>query len=980
MAIPSSSPSQSVKSTLICPWSFLDLSYDTSNVVSTQDNIINPNDNIVNPNVNVSASENVKRKSYAIMVSSFKSLDFDSSKLAKPCFNGSHISIRISEDEYQLGVQDYKNCLIGKGFFYFKFSCEEDVTYVRSAGPCNIKPGIFHFRHEESSCKKKKQKETNVNEPSKDADNYKKSHSATTGDTNGVIPSSTPSVVPEITASIVEVAQSNGNEYIPASFNNIDKFVAKVGVINGTVEVTMPCNTETHLGMNVLNVSGVDTSPNNDVENSEILLSHQQEDNADDAISADTLEDENACAFEAVLTKSQKKQASEKAKKALETVNDRGAQQSNLRRLCASHINVSVVSNSMQMISCEARLGDMKYYIVGVYASTSYLTRRDLWLSLTDMIANLPGPWCIIGDFNAVLSAHEKCSGPPPTKASCDDFLAFSETNDLHHLDTRGASYTWTNSRKGRHHTELRLDKVICSEQWLLSWDSSLCITLARKIADEGYSDELHFVEVEASNKLVDSLKTQKDFWRDKSRLNWVKDGDACTKIFSTYAKIRAATNKLTHLKDDGDMYVGNTVSPSTDFISINIQSTLPQAENNFLTAMPDVVEIKDVVDDMNANGAPGPDCFSGIFFTSFWDIVGTDVMNSVQFLFQNGWLIPNANPSHQRAFLKDISIFDCIGITSEAINMLDYKTFGGNLALKFDIRKAFDTLNWEFLLQSLVGYGFCEKFVGWIHTILHSAKLSIVVNDKAMGYFGCTRGVRQGDPLSPILFCLAEDVLSCAIANAFTQGLVHHISSPRGTNAPSHVLYADDIMVFCKGTKRDVQALMNIFEEYGQNSRQFISASKCTIYSSKHIYNRFSNIVASYNITMGTLPFRYLGVPIFQGRLIILMRLWTKLRSNLRLGRWIRNFVWSGYINTTHHNVVAWDIVCLPEEEGGIGIKSMRRMNDDAIMKMTWKSMTENSDFGSFIKARFRGVAYKKSSVWHGFKEQWSIIKENLI
>lgn len=76
------------------------------------------------------------------------------------------------------------------------------------------------------------------------------------------------------------------------------------------------------------------------------------------------------------------------------------------------------------------------------------------------------------------MGAHEK-SSVPPTKASCDDFLAFSETNDLHYLDTRGASYTWTSTRKGRHHTELRLERVICNKQWILSWDSSVCSTLA---------------------------------------------------------------------------------------------------------------------------------------------------------------------------------------------------------------------------------------------------------------------------------------------------------------------------------------------------------------------------------------------------------------------------------------------------------------------------------------------------------------------
>lgn len=341
---------------------------------------------------------------------------------------------------------------------------------------------------------------------------------------------------------------------------------------------------------------------------------------------------------------------------------------------------------------------------------------------------------------------------------------------------------------------------------------------------------------------------------------------------------------------------------------------------------------------------------------------------------------------------------------------------------MKFDIRKAFDTINWEFILQSLVQYGFCKNFVDWIRTILHSARLSIVVNGKAMRYFGCTRGVRQGDPLSPIFFCLAEDVLSCAISNAFSQGLDHHIASPRGTIAPSHVLYADDIMVFGRGTKRDVQAIMIILEEYGHNSGQYISAAKCTIFSSKHITARASIIAASYDILMGTLPFRYLGVPIFQGkpkkshlnrvmdRIKLKFAAW-KGKSLSMMGRvelvktviassalysfhvykwpsscikileqWIRNFVWTGDINSTHHNVVAWDTVCLPEFEGGLGIKSMKSLNNAALMKMTWKVMTGDSEFDNFIRTCFKGSSYKKSSVWHSFKEQWHIIQENII
>jgi len=76
---------------------------------------------------------------------------------------------------------------------------------------------------------------------------------------------------------------------------------------------------------------------------------------------------------------------------------------------------------------------------------------------------------------------------------------------------------------------------------------------------------------------------------------------------------------------------------------------------------------------------------------------------------------------------------------------MLDKRHFGGNVALKVDIKKAFDTLDLNFLIAVLKKFGFSYVFTDWILAILHSARLSILVNGKAMWFFSCSRGVRQG-------------------------------------------------------------------------------------------------------------------------------------------------------------------------------------------------------------------------------------------
>jgi len=87
---------------------------------------------------------------------------------------------------------------------------------------------------------------------------------------------------------------------------------------------------------------------------------------------------------------------------------------------------------------------------------------------------------------------------------------------------------------------------------------------------------------------------------------------------------------------------------------------------------------------------------------------------------------------------------------------MLSKKVRGRNVAYKVDIHKTFDTMSWKFLLLVLTRFGFHPLFVDWISTILRSAMLSIRINGNLMGFFPCSRGVRQDDPLSPLLVSLS--------------------------------------------------------------------------------------------------------------------------------------------------------------------------------------------------------------------------------
>lgn len=163
--------------------------------------------------------------------------------------------------------------------------------------------------------------------------------------------------------------------------------------------------------------------------------------------------------------------------------------------------------------------------------------------------------------------------------------------------------------------------------------------------------------------------------------------------------------------------------------------------------------------------------------------------------------------------------------------------------------------------------YLFCTKFCNRIETILKSATLSISINGAQHGCFHCARGVRQGDPLSPILFCLAEDVLRRSITKLVEEGKLELMKGTRHVNILSHTLYADDIMIFYKGKISCINALIHTFTRYAQASGQIINTSNSTLYSRGINNSRLQHIVNLVGFNVGTLPFNYLGVPIFKGK-----------------------------------------------------------------------------------------------------------------
>jgi hypothetical protein len=142
-------------------------------------------------------------------------------------------------------------------------------------------------------------------------------------------------------------------------------------------------------------------------------------------------------------------------------------------------------------------------------------------------------------------------------------------------------------------------------------------------------------------------------------------------------------------------------------------------------------------------------------------------------------------------------------------------KVKGGFMALKLDLQKAYDRLNWNFLQTVLNNFGFHDTFVNWVMQCVTTVSFSVLINGGKSKHFTPTRELRQGDPLSPYLFILFQEVLSKIIDREHAAGKIMGVAMNRGGTDFTHVMFADDIMLFAKASNREVMSLNSCLEKY---------------------------------------------------------------------------------------------------------------------------------------------------------------------
>ncbi|WMV08457.1 hypothetical protein MTR67_001842 [Solanum verrucosum] len=346
--------------------------------------------------------------------------------------------------------------------------------------------------------------------------------------------------------------------------------------------------------------------------------------------------------------------------------------------------------------------------------------------------------------------------------------------------------------------------------------------------------------------------------------------------------------------------------------------------------------EVLGIFKQCDGDKAPGPDGFTMRFYKECWPTLKEDLMQTIQNFHQNEFfeksfnatfvaLIPKKHGAeelkdfrpisliggvykiiakliterlktvmgtlvdeHQMALLKGRQIMDATLLANELVDSRVKQNKPGVLC-KLDIEKAYDHVNWAFLLKVLKDMGFGDKWVNWIKFCISTVKFSLIINGNPEGFFQSQRGLRQGDPMSPFLFILVMEGLNSMIRKARENGRIRGFCANINMNNAmevSHLLYADDSLVFCDAEVtqiRHLRAILTIFEGI---SGLHVNWHKSCLYPVNQVPN-MQTLAENLGCQVASLPTKYLGMPL--GAKNKELEVWCEVleRSERKLATW---------------------------------------------------------------------------------------------
>ncbi|XP_075109246.1 uncharacterized protein LOC142181032 [Nicotiana tabacum] len=748
---------------------------------------------------------------------------------------------------------------------------------------------------------------------------------------------------------------------------------------------------------------------------------------------------------------------------------------------------VTVMYNMVQQLTLRLfhTESHVEFVLTLIYAKCDAIERIELWDSLYAMARDMDASWLVGGDFNVIWDEEEKFGGLPVSLNEIDDFRHCINTCNLFDLGFKGSIFTWWNGRAEEDCIFKRLDRCLANVEFQQTFPGIEVQHLSKTGSDHSPMYLKCDIETPPIKKPFKFL----NFWvehatfKDVVKENWSADfsanpfilfnhklkklkkalslwskatfGDIFQKIASMEEVVmvheaefeanptgmnRERLQKIEEEQEIAEEAIKfyeeqftEAATPASFDIVEHVPNLINTEQNAELIKQPTKQEVKMAVLGLNGDSAGGPD--------------GDDLYDMVRAFFSGHELpkcvissvvherlvkfLPSLISEEQAGFVKGRNIVENILLTQEIVTDIRLRTkVGPNVILKLDMTKAYDRISWLFLTKVLRKMGFTERLIGIVFGLVSNNWYSILINGQAHGFFKSSRGIKQGDLVSPTLFILAAEALSRGLNALHTNLYFCGFGMPKWSPKINHLAYADDMIIFSSSDETSLMLIMQVLKAYENESGQLVNKTKSAMYL-HHLTDMevVSKVERITGIDRNDFPIIYLGCPIFYarrklefyqplitkvmdklqswqgkllsvgGRAVLISHVLQSMPMHLlsvvnppkyvinRLHKLFAQFLWSSTVGGTSRHWASWNTLCMPVEEGGIGFRSLHDVTKALFRKLSCNFRTKPSLWSSFVCQKYCKklnpiiVPWKRGShVWRKMLECRNLIEHQIL